>query len=433
MKLEEQKKLMEKHAYAADLNLLYGEHNLASKRYAAACDAFAKLFGKDREVRFFSAPGRTEVGGNHTDHQHGCVLAGSVNLDVIAVASPNDENIVRIQSAGFDMDEIDLAVLDPVEGETGRAAALIRGMCAAFRKAGLNIGGFDAYTTSNVLKGSGLSSSAAFEVLVGVILSHLYNGGKEMAVQTAKMAQYAENVYFGKPCGLMDQMASSVGGFTAIDFADPEEPVIEKISFDPAERGHRLCIVNTGGNHADLTGDYADITAEMGAVAALFGKAVLREVDEEQFLLSIATVREQCGDRAVLRALHFFDENRRAVKEKEALQAGDFDRFLALVRASGRSSYMYLQNVYSPSAPKEQGLSLALALCERVLGERGAFRVHGGGFAGTVQAFVPDDLLEHFINEMEVVFGDESCHVLNIRPAGGFALSADEHSQGENC
>ena len=294
MNLEEQKKRMEEHGYAADLNLLYGEHELSAKRYAAACDAFGKLFGKDREVRFFSAPGRTEVGGNHTDHQHGCVLAGSVNLDVIAVVSPNEENIIRIQSAGFDMDEIDLSVLDPVKAEEGKAAALIRGMCAAFCKAGLKIGGFDAYTTSNVLKGSGLSSSAAFEVLVGVILCHLYNGGVEMAVQTAKMAQYAENVYFGKPCGLMDQMASSVGGFTAIDFADPENPVIEKIAFDPAERGHRLCIVNTGGNHADLTQDYADITEEMRSVAALFGKTVLREVEEEQFLLSIATVR-CCG------------------------------------------------------------------------------------------------------------------------------------------
>ncbi len=426
MNLEEQKKRMEEHGYAADLNLLYGEHELSAKRYAAACDAFGKLFGKDREVRFFSAPGRTEVGGNHTDHQHGCVLAGSVNLDVIAVVSPNEENIIRIQSAGFDMDEIDLSVLDPVKAEEGKAAALIRGMCAAFCKAGLKIGGFDAYTTSNVLKGSGLSSSAAFEVLVGVILCHLYNGGVEMAVQTAKMAQYAENVYFGKPCGLMDQMASSVGGFTAIDFADPENPVIEKIAFDPAERGHRLCIVNTGGNHADLTQDYADITEEMRSVAALFGKTVLREVEEEQFLLSIATVREQCGDRAVLRALHFFDENRRAIEEKEALKSGNFEAFLSLVRASGRSSYMYLQNVYSPSAPKEQGLSLALALCERILGEKGAFRVHGGGFAGTIQAFVPDELLERFINEMEVVFGDESCHVLNIRPAGGFALTATD-------
>lgn len=426
MLLKDAKKAMTSGGFHDDLHLLYNECEQSAARYAAACDEFAKLFGEEREVAFFSAPGRTEVGGNHTDHQKGCVLAGSVNLDVIAVASPNNENIIRIKSAGYDMDTIELDRLTPVEKETGKAASLIRGMAAVAKEKGYSIGGFDAYTTSNVLKGSGLSSSAAFEVLVGVILSNMYNDGNIDAVTIAKMAQYAENKFFGKPCGLMDQMASSVGGFTAIDFADTENPVIEKVDFNLSDAGYKLCIVNTGGNHADLTQDYADITTEMKSVAALFGKEVLREVDEEQFMLSIATVRENCGDRAVLRAMHFFADNRRAVLEKEALKAGNTDEFLRLVRESGRSSYMYLQNVFSTSAPAEQGISLALALTEKVLGGRGAFRVHGGGFAGTIQAFVPTDLLEDYINEIEVVFGNDSCYVLNIRPAGGYALTVKQ-------
>lgn len=424
MLLKDAKAAMTGGQYHDELHLLYNECEASAARYAAACDEFGKLFGNDREVSFYSAPGRTEVGGNHTDHQHGCVLAGSVNLDVIAVASKNDEGIIRIKSAGYDMDTIDLNCLTPVEGETGKAASLIRGMAAAVKDAGFAIGGFDAYTTSNVLKGSGLSSSAAFEVLVGVILSHAYNAGAIDAVTIAKMAQYAENAFFGKPCGLMDQMASSVGGFTAIDFNDPTAPIIEKVDFNLADAGYKLCIVNTGGNHADLTQDYADVTTEMRAVAAIFGKQVLRDVDEEQFVLALPTVREQCGDRAVLRAMHFFADSRTAVEEKEALRAGDVDRFLALVTASGRSSYMRLQNVYSTSAPTEQGLPLALAVTERVLKGRGACRVHGGGFAGTIQAFVPTELLEEYINEIEVVFGNNTCYVLNIRPVGGYALQA---------
>lgn len=424
MTLSEQKKMIENHKYKKDFDLLYGEHEVSAMRYAALCDEFTKLFGSDRETAFFSAPGRTEVGGNHTDHQHGCVLAGSVNLDVIAAASPNNDGIIRIKSAGYDMDTISISELEPVTAENGKAAALIRGMAAAMKKNGYNIGGFDAYTTSNVLKGSGLSSSAAFEVLVGVILSNLYNDGAVDAVDIAKMAQYAENVYFGKPCGLMDQMASSVGGFTAIDFANTENPVIEKVEFDLAGQGYSLCIVNTGGNHADLTQDYADITAEMRSVAALFEKDVLREVDEEQFMLALATVRAECGDRAALRALHFFSDNRRAVLEKEALKNGNFDEFLSLVNESGRSSFMCLQNVFSTSAPAEQGLSLALAVTEKML-DKGAFRVHGGGFAGTIQAFVPNEMVEDYINEIEAVFGNDTCYVLRIRPVGGYALKAE--------
>ncbi len=424
MLLQDAKAAMQSGEYKADLNLLYGESEVSAARYAAACDEFGKLFGKERDVYFFSAPGRTEVGGNHTDHQQGCVLCGSVNLDVIAVVSPNADNVIRIKSAGYEMDTVDLTDLDVHPEENGRAIGLIRGMAAAMGARGFLVAGFDAYTTSNVLKGSGLSSSAAFEVLVGTIISHLCNAGAVDAVSIAQMAQYSENVYFGKPCGLMDQMACSVGGFTGIDFVDPQQPVIEKVEFDLATQGYSLCIVDTGGNHADLTPDYAAIPAEMKAVAALFGQPVLRKVEEEAFLLSLATVRKECGDRAALRAYHFFRENARAVAEKDALKAGDFSGFLHLVRESGLSSFRFLQNVYSTHAPEEQGISLALAIAEQVLGDRGVARVHGGGFAGTIQAFVPDDLREQFLNEMEAVFGDGKCHVLRIRPVGGYALTA---------
>lgn len=421
MLLMEEKKAVESGGYDADFHLLYGETVQAARRYAAACDEFAALFGADRDVRFFSAPGRTEVGGNHTDHQRGRVLAGSVNLDVIAVVAQNDEKVVRIKSAGFPMDTVVLSDLSPRKEEEGQAAGLIRGMCARMAELGHPLKGFDAYTTSNVLKGSGLSSSAAFEVLIGVIISEL-GGGVSNAVEIAQAAQYAENVYFGKPCGLMDQMASSVGGFTAIDFADPAAPVIEKVDFDFARSGHKLCIVDTGGNHADLTGDYADITAEMKAVAGLFGKQVLREVDAAAFYANIAEVKRKCGDRAVLRAAHFFADNQRAADERDALKAGNFDGFLRLINASGRSSYMYLQNVFSTSAPTEQGLSLALCLTERYLDGKGAFRVHGGGFAGTIQAFVPEAALDGYRALMDSVFGEGACHVLGIRPVGGYAL-----------
>ena len=423
MKVLELKERLIAKAYAPAFETLYGDVDAASARYAAACDEFVALYGKDREARLFSAPGRTEVGGNHTDHQLGRVLAGSVNLDVIAVVSPNEEGIIRIQSAGFPMDTVDTKELAPVKEEEERAISLIRGTCARFRELGYQIGGFDAYTTSNVLKGSGLSSSAAFEVLIGTILSHLYNNGSVDAITVAQIAQFAENKFFGKPCGLMDQMACSVGGFTAIDFADPAKPVVEKVNFDLAASGHCLCIVNTGGNHADLTCEYAAVPGEMCAIAKFFGKTVLREVEPELFYQKIAELRLSFGDRAVLRAIHFFDENERAKAEKEALKAGQFDRFLDLVKESGRSSYMKLQNVYSSLNVAEQGLSLALAMTEHILGDRGAFRVHGGGFGGTIQAFVPMDLLETYRQHMEFVFGKDTCYVLNIRPVGGVAVT----------
>lgn len=398
--------------------LLYGDVEFARKRYCDAVDSFEAIYG-ERDVRLFSAPGRTEVGGNHTDHQHGCVLAGSVNLDVIAVVAATDDGIVKVKSEGYDEDVLSINELEPCEKEYGRASALIRGMCGEFKKDGYNIGGFVAYTTSNVLKGSGLSSSAAFEVLIGNILSGLYNNNSVDAVEIAKIAQRAENIYFGKPCGLMDQMASSVGGFVGIDFNDPSKPVIEKVSFDIGAHGHKLVIVNTGGNHADLTQDYADITIECKKVSEYFGKAVLRDVNVDEFYASIADLREKAGDRAVLRAIHFFNDNQRAIDEKIALKEGRFDDFLKISKNSGRSSFQYLQNVYSPSNPTEQGLSLALSLASKALEHRGAYRVHGGGFAGTIQAFVPDDLLENYLKIMSSVFGEDSCYVLNIRPVGG--------------
>lgn len=409
--------------YDSDFELMYSSVDSAKLRYLKAVDEFEKLYGDAEGIRFFSAPGRTEVGGNHTDHQHGRVLAGSVDLDVIAVATQNEDNIIRIKSEGYEMDVIDLNCLEPQKSEEGKASALIRGMAAFVKESGFKIGGFNAYTTSNVLKGSGLSSSAAFEVLIGVILSNLFNNGEIDPVEIAKLAQKAENIYFGKPCGLMDQMASSVGGFTAIDFADPKNPVIEKIDFNLSEHKHSLCIVNTGGNHADLTGDYAAITEEMGAVSNLLEENYLRDVDENEFFSKIASIREECGDRAVIRAMHFFADNALVLDEKNALLQNKFKDFLSMIKKSGNSSFRYLQNVFSVSAPTEQGLSLALALTERFLGSKGAFRVHGGGFAGTIQAFVPNKMLADYKKLIESVFGEDSCYVLNIRPVGGYALS----------
>lgn len=393
-----------------------------AERYEGAVAEFTKLYGEGREVEFFSAPGRTEVGGNHTDHQHGRVLAGSVNLDVIAVCSKNSDNIIRIQSAGYRMDEIDLSDLSVQQREINKAASLIRGAAARFRDLGYSIGGFDAYTTSNVLKGSGLSSSAAFEVLVGTMLNHCYNGGKISAVEIAQVGQYAENFYFDKPCGLMDQTASSVGGFVAIDFKDPAHPVVEKIDFDFAHSGYSLCIVDTGGNHADLTPEYAAIPAEMKQIAALCGKEVLRDVDTAEFYGKIAELRKAAGDRAVLRAIHFFADNEKAKKEADALREGDFNKFKKLIIASGESSFTCLQNVFATKNVEEQGLSLALALTKKLLSARGAWRVHGGGFAGTIQAFVPNDMLADYKFSIEKVFGYGSCHVLSIRPVGGIKV-----------
>ncbi len=400
---------------------IYKKEDIASQkeRYIRIAESFEQLFGSDREVGVFSAPGRTEVGGNHTDHNHGKVLAASVNLDAVAFVSKNSENIIRVKSEGYKMDVVDLADMSVMPDERGRSASLVRGVAAGFRNRGYEIGGFDAATASDVLSGSGLSSSAAFEVLLGTILNHLYNDGKVSAVEIAQIAQFAENEYFGKPCGLMDQMACSVGSFVQIDFKDPAVPVINKVAFDFASCNHALCIVDTGGNHADLTDEYAAVRGEMEAVAAKFGKPVLRDVDFDDFRKNILVIRESAGDRAVLRAMHFFEENKRVDLQAQALASNDFEAFKSLIIDSGYSSYMYNQNVYTCKAPADQPVSVALAICNRLLKGKGAWRVHGGGFAGTIQAFVPENMLDEFKSEICAVFGEKSCYVLNIRPVGG--------------
>ncbi len=393
-------------------------------RYAAAIDAFASIYGADREVALYSVAGRSELSGNHTDHNHGCVIAASIDLDIIAVASPNAESVIRVKSEGFPEDVVNFEEFStPREDRFGHSDALIAGMVAGFKKDGYKAGGFDAYTTSNVLKGSGISSSAAFEDMIGNILSHIYNDGKVDNVEIAKLAQYAENQFFGKPCGLMDQVACAVGGIVAIDFADPSKPIIEKVDFDITAAGYNLCIVNTGGNHADLTDDYASIPAEMKSVAAHFGKSYLREVDEDTLIAAIPALRETVGDRAILRSLHFMEENRRVASQKAALLAGDLDGFFDGVISSGRSSFCYLQNVYTSKNLREQGLSLALCLADKTLkGKKAAWRVHGGGFAGTIQAFVPTEAVEEFRKVMDGAFGEGRCMVLRIRPVGAVKI-----------
>lgn len=394
------------------------------QRLTGVVECYEQQFGATGEAALFSAPGRTELGGNHTDHQHGRVLAASVNLDIIACAAPNGTNIIRIQSEGYPMDTIALSDLQPQENEVNKTAALIRGVAAAAQQNGYSVSGFDAYMTSSVLSGSGLSSSAAYETMIGVIVNEFFCKSELSAIKIAKIGQYAENIYFGKPCGLMDQMASSVGSIVAIDFADEKNPQVEDIHFPFTDYGHSLCIINTGADHADLTDEYAAVPREMKAVAAYFGKQVLRDVPEEQFWAELPALRAQCGDRAVLRAAHFFAENDRAQREAQALKDGDFAAFLALVRESGQSSYMYLQNVYTCQSPSRQAVSVSLLLAEQLLHGRGAVRVHGGGFAGTIQAFVPYDMLNEFKQKMEAVLGEGSCHVLNIRPVGGTVLLA---------
>ena len=378
---------------------------------------FHALFG-DREARVWSAPGRTEIGGNHTDHQHGKVVAASVDMDMLAAAAANGENTVRVKSDGYDMITLTLDTLTPVAGEEGTTRALIRGVCAEAAARGYAVGGFDACVTSNVLQGSGLSSSAAFEILIGAVVNGLFCDSRLTATELAIMGQAAENKFFGKPCGLMDQMASAWGGAIAIDFADPAAPVVTPVDYDFSASGHSLCMINLHSDHADLTAEYAAIPAELGAVSAHFGKKYLREVDENEFYAAIPELRREAGDRAVLRAMHIYSDNRRVEQIVEALGANDFDRFLALVRESGRSSWVYLQNVTVCGSSREQAAAVALALCEKVLGSRGAFRIHGGGFGGTVQAFVPDDMLETFRARIEQVFGPGSCHVMHIRPVG---------------
>lgn len=407
--------------YDEMLTKLYGSEALAGQkeRYSKAVEKFASLYPERNDIEVFSAPGRTEVCGNHTDHQHGKVLAAAINLDAVAVVAFHEDGVIRLHSEGYPAISVDLSKTAINEEEYGTTTALIRGMAAQFIAKDVQIGGFDAYVTSDVLGGSGLSSSAAFEVLIGTILDLHYNSGRVGAVDIAKMGQYAENKFFGKNCGLMDQMVSSVGGFVFIDFANPAQPVIDKHVCDFAAAGISLCITDTKGSHADLTADYVSIPVEMKSVAAHFGKEVLHEVAEDDFFAKIAELRGKVSDRAILRAAHFFADDARVPQEVEALDAKDFERFFELVKASGNSSAKWLQNVYSIQKPDEQGVSMGLMVSEKILGGKGASRVHGGGFAGTIQAFVPDELVEKYVEAMENLFGAGCCYRLNIRPLGG--------------
>ena len=421
----------------AALNALGGAGGATAQRarIIKLAEEFSSRYGADREVGLFTVAGRSELSGNHTDHNFGRVIAASISLDMLCIASPREDGVIRLWSEGFGEDVVEIAAYNaPDASKFGTSASLIAGVCQGFVNNSHAVGGLDACTQSDVLKGSGLSSSAAFEDMVGTILSHLYNGGRVDEVSFSKISQYAENQFFGKPCGLMDQVACAVGGIVSIDFANPASPVIEPLPFDMTAAGYHLCIVNTGGNHADLTDDYAAVPAEMKAVAAHFGKAVLREVTVAQVIAAIPALRETVGDRAILRALHFLSENERVVFQKTALESAiaatdtvardaAVDKYFEGVMASGRSSFCYLQNVYTVKNVSEQGLSLALCLCESFFADvKGAFRVHGGGFAGTVQAYVPAARVEDFKNLMDSAFGTGATADLRIRPVGAARL-----------
>ncbi|WP_316630179.1 galactokinase family protein [uncultured Ruminococcus sp.] len=404
--------------YGADASVLYTQRH----RYSKAIERFTEIFPEREDVHLFSAPGRSEIGGNHTDHQRGCALGAAINLDVVAVVAFHDEGVIRLYSEGYGMTEIDLSDLDIHENEKGKSIGIVRGIAARFAQMGVKIGGFDAYSVSDVLSGSGLSSSAAFETLIGTIIDVQYNDGKAGEIEIAKIGQYAENVYFGKGSGLLDQMVCSVGGFVFLDFRDAEQPVVEKHSFDFAKAGYNLCITDTKGSHSDLTDDYVAVPSEMKQVAAQFGKEVLREVDEKEFFQAIPALRGKCSDRAILRAMHFFGENNRAIAEADALDRGDPERFFTLYHQSADSSANLLQNLYATKKPLEQGIPLAIAVSKSVLGNDASVRVHGGGFAGTIQAFVPLDQTEAYREKMDALFGAGSCYVLRIRPVGGVKI-----------
>ncbi len=423
MKSGELKKLLESGALEKYTHL-YADIKAAAKRMTAAVETFEKLYGEGRDVSLFSVPGRSEIMGNHTDHNHGCVLAGSIDRDIIAIAAKNNDGKVRFHSEGYPEDVVDIEeAKNPDAFGRVNSRALVAGLVGGFIKNGYNVGGYDAYSTTEVLKGSGISSSAAFEVMVGNILNYFYNDGKVDNQEIAKLAQYSENVYFGKPCGLMDQMACAVGGFVYIDFEDNKNPIVEPIKFSLTEKGYSLCIVNTGGNHANLGEDYASVPAEMKAVAAALGCDVLRGITEEQIIKAAPKLRKMGNDRAILRALHFARENKRVNAARAALKCSDVERFFECVLSSGKSSFEYLQNVYTTINPKEQGLSLALAITDGFLSDKKcAFRVHGGGFAGTIQAFVKNEYLDEYCALMDSVFGKGAAMKLKIRPVGATQL-----------
>ena len=412
-------------AFEETLARLYGAEGAerARERCTEVMEGFARTFRRPAEA-LFSAPGRTELGGNHTDHQHGCVLAAAVDLDILAAAAPNGSSVIRVLSQGYPLTEVDLREPEPRDDERDTSAALIRGVAARMSALGcdLRAGGLDVYMISNVPKGSGLSSSAAYEVLIGTMLNELFWDGHCTPVELAQIGQYAENVYFGKPCGLMDQTASSVGGVVFIDFSDTAHPAVERLDVELQSYGYALCILDSGAGHEGLTAEYRSITDELRAVCRVFDREVLRDVPEEAFLARLPEVRAAAGDRAVNRAFHVYAENRRAQEEKQALGRGDFDRFLELVRESGRSSAMYLQNIIPTGSAAAQELMVTIALCERILEGRGAVRVHGGGFGGTAQVFVPLDMLSEFKETTEAALGQGRCHVVMIRPAGGIRL-----------
>ncbi|MBE6717726.1 MAG: galactokinase [Ruminococcaceae bacterium] len=425
MKIE----LMKEHIAQGNLNEkfaeLYGKDQIEIQkaRYIKALDGYIAEFGNSDNIQIYSVSGRSEISGNHTDHNNGKVIAAAINLDVIAIVTPRNDNIINIKSEGFPKDTVDVTSTKPSESRYFSSYALITGMCDGFESRGYKVGGFDAYTTSNVFKGSGLSSSAAFEVMVGNILNHIYNEGKVDNVEIAKIAQFAENVHFGKKSGLMDQMACAVGGFINIDFKDTANPVIKKIDFDLNKYGYYLYIVNTGGNHADLNDDYSSVPEEMKSVARFLGHEVLRDVKYSDIIENATALREKTGDRAILRAIHYLNENERVEKQVKALENGDIDAFFADVISSGMSSFRFLQNVYTVKNVAEQGLSLALAVSEQLLaGKKAAWRVHGGGFAGTIQAFVPECESENYKKEIEKVFGEGNCIALRVRNDGAIRV-----------
>ncbi|MBE6548378.1 MAG: galactokinase [Ruminococcaceae bacterium] len=422
MKIKQLIKTIQDGGLDTQLIKLYGERKTLAQRerYLKAINEFIALYGDEHDVNLFSVSGRSELSGNHTDHNRGYVIAASIDLDIIAIAAKTDDRIIRVKSSGHRADCVDIDnFTQPCPDLYGRSCSIIAGMCNGMLAQGHKVGGFIAYTTSDVPGGSGISSSAAFEDMIGTIINHFYNDGKIDVVEIAKISQYAENKFFGKPCGLMDQVACAVGGIVAIDFEDTSAPIIEPIDFDISAQGFNLCIVNTGGNHADLTDDYTSVPAEMKAVAAFFGKEVLRELDENTIIDNIVSLREAVGDRAILRSLHFFEENKRVSAQKQALKNGDVSTFFENVKASGRSSFCYLQNVYTSKNLTEQGLSLALCIADKLLSEKNAaWRVHGGGFAGTIQAFVHKNDVETFKKTMDACFGEGACLVLRIRPIG---------------
>ena len=424
MKASELKKVILEGALEKYSNL-YTDTEAQKKRFLAALDSYIELYGDESDgVGIFSVPGRSEISGNHTDHNRGCVLAGAIDRDIIAVAAKNTDGVIRFKSEGYPKTEIDLSAIDePANFENYTSDSLIAGLAKGFVNESYSIGGYDAYATTEVLKGSGISSSAAFEVMIGNIFNYLYNDGKVSNVTIAKLSQFAENVYFGKPCGLMDQMACAVGGFVYIDFESPSDPIVDPISFSLTDAGYSLAIVNTGGNHADLNDDYASVPSEMKAVATEFGRDVLRGLTEADVISKIPQLREKLGDRAVLRALHFVRENNRVTKIRDALKNSDVKAFLDGVLESGSSSFKYLQNVFTTINVKEQGLSLALALTEGYLaGKDCAYRVHGGGFAGTIQVFIKNEYIGGFTALMDSVFGEGATMNLKIRPVGACRL-----------